>query len=78
MRSTTVEWLGNRVRLHEIDATGLTLVQWHRPVHGAWRGACVLDADELREVRLVLDRLDVFGPGSPVHLESLFEELLER
>lgn len=106
MPTTTTEWLGNHVRLQDIEATELTLVEWSRPRHGSWRGAYVLDPAELRHVRLVVERLarlrDVTatvddrttdgrgGPddaaryvradlaGSPLHLESLLEDLLER
>ena len=98
MPTMTVEWVGNEVRLEDIESTDLTLVQWRRPFNGPWRGAHVLDPDELRHVRLVIGRLDRLRrespatggagmaaryvrsdlAGSPVHLESLLGDLLER
>jgi hypothetical protein len=50
-RSIDTDWLGNRVVLDELDETELTLVQWARPHHGAWRGARVLGRDELARLR---------------------------
>jgi hypothetical protein len=95
--TTTSDWLGNHVQLEPIDDTGLTLVQWCRPRHGAWRGSHVLDAEELHRVRAIVEELDGtrHNPadrdqreghrylrhdlaGSPLHLESLLSDLLER
>jgi hypothetical protein len=95
--TTTSDWLGNHVQLQPIDDTDLTLVQWCRPRHGTWRGSHVLDADELRQVRAIVEQLDGARQdatdhgehesgryllrdlaGSPLHLESLLSDLLER
>jgi hypothetical protein len=95
--TTTSDWLGNHVQLEPIDDTGLTLVQWCRPRHGAWRGSHVLDAEELHRVRAIVEELDGTRhdpadrdereghrylrhdlAGSPLHLESLLSDLLER
>ncbi len=64
--TTDTDWLGNHVVLEELDETELTLVQWSRPRHGAWRGARVLDHSELARLRdevAALEPLRASGAG---------------
>lgn len=86
MLTTPVDWMGNRVHLHAIEGTDLTVLQWCRPWNGALRGARVLAADELRRLhdavaqaadgRREHPRLDHLA-GRPLDLGSFLAEVLD-
>lgn len=62
--TTTAEWLGNQVRLDEIEDTELTVVQWWRPRHGSQRGFRVLGRGELARLRDELAGLERHRAGT--------------
>ena len=86
MRRSSVDWMGNRVHLQDIDGTGLTVLQWCRPWNGALRGARVLTSDELRRMHVAVaqaaagtrayPRLDDLA-GRPLDLGSFLAEVLD-
>ncbi len=87
MPTNSVDWMGNRVHLQEIEGTGLTVLQWSRPWNGALRGARVLAADELHRMTVAVaeaaagsrehPRLDDVA-GRPLDLGSFLVEVLDR
>ena len=87
MPTTSVSWMGNRVRMWEIEETELTALEWYRPYHGAMRGFRVLGTDELGLVCQAVEeataeirpapRLEDLA-GRPLDLETFLEDLLAR
>ncbi|MDQ4117863.1 MAG: hypothetical protein M3235_12985 [Actinomycetota bacterium] len=86
MLRSSVDWMGNRVDLQEIEGTGLTVLQWCRPWNGALRGARVLAADEVHRMSTAVaeaaagtrahPRLEGVA-GRPLDLASFLVEVLD-
>jgi hypothetical protein len=86
MLTDSVDWMGNRVHLQEIEGTGLTVLEWSRPWNGARRGARVLASDELARMneavaqaaagRRDYPRLDDVA-GRPLDLGAFLTEVLD-
>ena len=87
MLTNSVDWMGNRVHLQEIEGTGLTVLQWSRPWNGALRGARVLASEELHRMSAAVadaaagrrehPRLDGIA-GRPLDLGAFLSEVLDR
>ena len=85
MTYTATEWIGNRVALQPLGDSRLTLIQWYRPWNGTFRGAHVVDDEELMDCMAALAeertarrhrRHDL--AAEPAVLESLFGDVLGR
>lgn len=87
MLTSSVDWMGNRVYLQEIEGTGLTVLQWCRPWNGVLRGVRVLARDELHRMNVAVaqaaagsrehPRLDDLA-GRPLDLKSFLVEVLDE